>query len=133
MTIQTKATVLAVCSSVGLLGLIAGLSPFLQSGKARELHHDQSAKTIQMRKRDVLEAKASTSEGYKLFDHYCAQCHGDDARGDEGPNLHGLLKSDARLQAIICGGVKGEMPAFAKKFSDSDVRALIAYLRTLKD
>ncbi len=71
--------------------------------------------------------------GYRLFDHNCAPCHGEDARGDEGPDLHGLRKSDARLTSIIKGGIKGEMPAFAKKFSDSDVQALIAYLRTLKD
>jgi mono/diheme cytochrome c family protein len=78
-------------------------------------------------------AQPSPPQGYKLFDHYCAQCHGDDARGDEGPNLHDLQKSDARLDTIIKGGVKGEMPAFAKKFTDSNVRDLIAYLRTLKD
>jgi len=63
----------------------------------------------------------------------CAPCHGDDARGDEGPTLYDLAKSDARITAIIKGGIKGEMPSFAKKFSDADVQALIAYLRTLKD
>jgi mono/diheme cytochrome c family protein len=48
------------------------------------------------------------------FDHNCAHCHGDDARGDEGPDLHGLTKSDKRLEKIINGGIKGEMPAFGK-------------------
>jgi mono/diheme cytochrome c family protein len=70
--------------------------------------------------------------GYRLFDHNCAHCHGDDARGDEGPDLHDLRKSDEKLQRIIKGGIKGEMPAFGKKFSDTDVEALIAFLRTLK-
>jgi mono/diheme cytochrome c family protein len=28
-------------------------------------------------------------------------------------------------------GVKGEMPSFARKLNDSDIRALTAYLRTL--
>jgi mono/diheme cytochrome c family protein len=60
-------------------------------------------------------------------------CHGENARGDEGPNLHNLAKSDARISTIVKGGVKGEMPAFARKFTDADVQALIAYLRTLKD
>ena len=45
----------------------------------------------------------------------------------------GLTKSDARIATIIKGGIKGEMPSFAKKFTDSDVQALIAYLRTLED
>jgi mono/diheme cytochrome c family protein len=70
--------------------------------------------------------------GYRLFDHNCAHCHGDDARGDEGPDLHDLRKSDEKLQRIIKGGIKGEMPAFGKKFKDADVEALIAFLRTLK-
>ena len=70
--------------------------------------------------------------GYKLFDRNCAHCHGDDARGDEGPDLHGLIKSDTRLEKTIRNGIKGEMPAFGKKFSDEDVRELIAWLRTLK-
>ena len=71
--------------------------------------------------------------GYRLFDHNCAHCHGEDARGDEGPDLHGLAKSDKRIEKIIKEGIKGEMPAFGKKFSDPDVQALIAFLRTLKN
>jgi mono/diheme cytochrome c family protein len=73
------------------------------------------------------------AEGYRLFDHNCAQCHGDDARGDEGPDLHGVRKSDERFRMIIRNGIKGQMPAFGKKFKDADIEALIAYLRTLKE
>src|SRR5262249_3243650 len=76
-------------------------------------------------------SSAMVQHGYKLFDHNCAPCHGDDARGDEGPDLHGLRKSDARITKIIKEGIKGEMPAFGKKLSDSDVEALIGYLRSL--
>lgn len=79
----------------------------------------------------LLEGKAAA--GYRLFDHNCAHCHGDDARGDEGPDLHGLRRSDAKIEKIIKNGIKGEMPAFGKKFSDEDVQALIAWLRTLKE
>ena len=61
----------------------------------------------------------------------CAHCHGNDARGDEGPDLYDLRKSDERIHRQIIDGVKGEMPSFAKKLNDSDVRALTAYLRTL--
>ena len=77
-------------------------------------------------------ADAQPAAGYRLFDLNCAHCHGDDARGDEGPDLHGLKKNDARIEKIIKNGIKGEMPAFGKKFSDDDVHALIAWLRTQK-
>ena len=71
-------------------------------------------------------------KGRELFDRNCAHCHGDDARGDEGPSLYDLRKSNARISATIKQGIKGEMPAFGKKFADADIEALIAYLRTLK-
>jgi mono/diheme cytochrome c family protein len=70
--------------------------------------------------------------GRTLFLKNCAHCHADDATGDEGPDLHGLKRSDDWLARRIRNGVKGEMTAFGEKFSQSDVDALIAYLRTLK-
>jgi mono/diheme cytochrome c family protein len=72
------------------------------------------------------------AQGQHLFLMNCAHCHGDDARGDEGPDLHGLRKTDARLSALIKNGVKGEMPRFNQKLSESDVQALIGFLNSLK-
>jgi len=74
----------------------------------------------------------SASHGRQLFVQSCAHCHGDDARGDEGPDLHDLRRSDARIHEVITAGIKGEMPSFGKKLGDSDIRALTAYLRTLR-
>ena len=71
-------------------------------------------------------------QGRHLFLMNCAHCHGDDARGDEGPDLHNVHKTNEHIHQIITGGIKGEMPSFAKKLNDADVGALIAYLRTLK-
>jgi mono/diheme cytochrome c family protein len=71
--------------------------------------------------------------GQSLFERNCAHCHGDDARGDEGPDLHKLKKSDIRITKVVTQGIKGEMPAFGAKLKDEDVKALIAFLRTLKD
>ena len=77
-------------------------------------------------------AGTPADHGYKLFMLNCAHCHGADARGDEGPDLHGLMKSDKRIVSIIQNGIKGEMPKFGAKLSDPDTRALVAFLRTLK-
>jgi cbb3-type cytochrome c oxidase subunit III len=78
-------------------------------------------------------ASEEAKKGQNLFERNCAHCHGDDARGDEGPDLHGLKKSDARINKIVTQGIKGEMPAFGAKLNDTDVKALIAFLRTLND
>ena len=131
MSIEIKGLLLGITVSLGLLGVTFGLSPIFQPKKATVANEEQQAKAASVSSTHVLEGDAK--RGYSLFDHNCAHCHGDDARGDEGPDLHGLHKSDARLTKIIKGGIKGEMPAFGKKFADSDVQALIAYLRTLKD
>jgi mono/diheme cytochrome c family protein len=75
---------------------------------------------------------ADAAQGRHLFLMNCAHCHGDDARGDEGPDLHDFHKSDARIRQVITGGIKGEMPSFAKKLGDVEIRQLTAYLRTLR-
>src|SRR5207249_6429938 len=72
-------------------------------------------------------------KGYTLFMMNCAHCHGNDARGDEGPDLHGVTKSDARIASIIKNGIKGEMPKFGTKLTETDIQALIAFVRSLKE
>ena len=73
--------------------------------------------------------------GKTLFAQTCANCHGEDARGDRGPSLvsgtfsHG--GTDADLFHTIRNGVAGtQMPAFAALPADTIWR-IIAYLRSL--
>jgi len=76
---------------------------------------------------------ALVSTGHQLFLMNCAHCHAPDATGDEGPNLHGVAKSDTRIASMIKNGVKGQMPKFSAKLSDADIQALIAFIRSLDD
>jgi mono/diheme cytochrome c family protein len=69
--------------------------------------------------------------GYELFQLNCAHCHGNNARGGEGPDLHGIAKSDARVASVIKNGIQGEMPKFGAKLSEKDVQALVAFVRSL--
>ncbi len=75
---------------------------------------------------------SAAMKGRSLFLKNCAHCHGDDARGDEGPDLHGLDWTDEQITTRIRNGKKGQMTAFAGKFSPQQIRELVAYLRTLK-
>lgn len=70
-------------------------------------------------------------EGRTLFLNNCAHCHGIDATGDEGPDLHGLEVSDRYIANRITHGIKGEMPSFAKKLHRDEITRLTAYLRSL--
>jgi mono/diheme cytochrome c family protein len=69
--------------------------------------------------------------GAKLFGLNCAHCHGIDATGDEGPDLHKVTKTDERIKSMVLNGVKGEMPSFSKKLTEEDVSNLIAFIRSL--
>jgi mono/diheme cytochrome c family protein len=79
-----------------------------------------------------LNLTGDAAQGKHLFLMNCAHCHADDAHGDEGPDLYDLHKSDARIHQIVTGGIKGEMPSFAKKLNNEDIKAITAFLRTLR-
>ncbi len=129
LSIEAKAGLLGLAAALGLLGVTFGLSPLLQPATAAAAE-ERSIKIATAAASPTLEGKAK--RGHSLFDHNCAHCHGDDARGDEGPSLYDLKKSDARVSKIIKEGIKGEMPKFGTKFNDADIQAFIAYVRTLK-
>ncbi|HEY3900314.1 MAG TPA: cytochrome c [Chthoniobacter sp.] len=82
------------------------------------------------------EPNPSAEHGRRLFVQSCAHCHGDDARGSgedgDGPDLFALRIGNARIAAVIRGGIPDEMPSFAKKHGATDIADLTAYLRTLR-
>ena len=74
----------------------------------------------------------NSAAGRMLFLKNCAHCHGADARGDEGPDLHKLEVSDEWIANRIRNGKAGEMTAFAGKLQPTEINRLVGYLRTLK-
>jgi mono/diheme cytochrome c family protein len=133
---EGKALIIAItASAVTMLGMF-DLAAVMRSHQPKAIASMIGIKSVNAggqtaqggNSRRLMELAAA---GRHLFLMNCAHCHGDDARGDEGPDLHDLHKSDARIHQVITAGIKGEMPSFAKKLSDSDIQALTAYLRTL--
>ncbi len=70
-------------------------------------------------------------QGRNDYEQSCSLCHGDEATGDEGPNLHRLPVSNAYITVMIKKGIKGEMPSFAQKYDERQIAALVSYLRSL--
>jgi len=70
--------------------------------------------------------------GQQLFLKNCAHCHGADAHGDDGPDLHNLDWTDEQIATRIRNGKKGQMTAFAGKLPPESIGEIIVYLRTLK-
>jgi len=79
------------------------------------------------------DSAALVGKGRSFFLQSCAHCHGRDADGGEdAPSLLNLQISAAHMTLVIQTGIKGEMPSFAKKYTDADVEKIVAYLKTLK-
>ena len=70
--------------------------------------------------------------GKALFAKNCVSCHGANGKGGGGPKLQGITMSDARITKMVKNGKPGQMPAFGGKLKAADIKALIAYLRSLK-
>lgn len=125
LSLQLKGIILGTISGLAAIGMAFAASemfqpnPVVASGALAALA--------------IPSAGISAEQGYKLFLLNCAHCHGPDARGEEGPDLHGVTKSDARIASMIKNGVKGEMPRFGAKLTDADVRALTVFIRSLKN
>ena len=75
---------------------------------------------------------ADLDGGRKLFLRNCAHCHGADAHGDDGPDLHDIGWTDDEIASRIRKGKAGQMTAFAGKLTPAQVDALVAYVQSLK-
>jgi mono/diheme cytochrome c family protein len=87
------------------------------------------------------------SKGYRLYDTYCASCHGDDGRGVHPEDLltPSLVAPTIGAETVARLGPKttraramhmlrrelGNMPHFRETLTEDQLRDVIAYLRTL--
>src|SRR6478609_5675950 len=65
----------------------------------------------------------------------CAMCHGADGKGGkmgtrDFASAEVKAETDAQLTDIITKG-KGKMPAYSGKLKDTEIKDLVAYIRTL--
>jgi mono/diheme cytochrome c family protein len=70
----------------------------------------------------------------KLFAGTCGWCHSNGGRtAGKGPKLAGTTLTDAEIANRIKNGKPGAMPAFGSAFSDDDIKAIVRYIRDLKE
>jgi len=123
---------LSVAALAGLFvaGASYGVSALVTPHLSRQVEVPQSAgNTTAMA---AVPSSQLVSTGRGLYTQVCSSCHGENAQGGYGPNLHGLGQSDAQVGAVIKNGVKGKMPAFGGKYSAPQQQALVAYVQSLE-
>jgi mono/diheme cytochrome c family protein len=72
--------------------------------------------------------------GEQMFATTCGFCHQDGGRAaGRGPKLSKSARSDEFIVERIKKGKPGAMPAFGAVFTDSQIMAILAYIRGLHD
>lgn len=81
---------------------------------------------------------AMAADGAATYKAKCAMCHGADgskvnpAMGIKALSSPEVQKqTDAQLTEVTAKG-KGKMPAYAGKLSEDEIKAVVAFIRTLK-
>jgi mono/diheme cytochrome c family protein len=70
----------------------------------------------------------------QLFATSCGWCHQSGGRAEgRGPKLAGTDKSDEYIINQIKKGKPPGMPAFGGSFNDTQINAILSYIRDLKD
>ena len=122
MNIEVKALIAALLFAGVVVGAVLGTASTVRSGilmnSARPWHRAAREKI----RESWLEQSCS-----RLIVRVAMA----DATGDVGPDLHQITKTDARIQSIILNGIKGEMPAFGKRFSQNDAATLLVFIHSL--
>jgi mono/diheme cytochrome c family protein len=123
VSIAALAAALALASAYGL-------SLGLRHADSKASHQQPTPET--WFEKPTPSSPALVSQGRALFLASCAHCHGADAAGDEGPDLHHVWVSDRYISNIITHGIKHEMPSFKRKLGHDEIMRLTAYIRSLE-
>ena len=87
--------------------------------------------------------RLATEDGKQIFETICARCHGNDGKGEATARLRlGVpdmstpewqgAHADAAIAAQIRDGSKNKkMPGFGDYFTDEQIAAIVAHVRTL--
>jgi cytochrome c6 len=84
----------------------------------------------------VCSGSAAAQDAAATYKSKCAMCHGADGKGGKmgtkdfaSPDIQGM--TDAQLNEIITKGKPPRMPAYGDKLKESEIKELVAYIRTL--
>jgi cytochrome c oxidase cbb3-type subunit 3 len=78
----------------------------------------------------------AVAEGQVLYAGKCAECHGKNLEGGDGPSLTAHLKygeTDARMYVSIAKGRPGGMPAFDRDLGRDRIWKVLAYVDSVRE
>ncbi len=70
-------------------------------------------------------------DGKALYREHCAQCHGDELKGEVGPDLRDMDKPDAAVFGAIYSGTQAGMPAFGDSLGKERTWKVVTYIKSV--
>jgi cbb3-type cytochrome c oxidase subunit III len=124
--------------------LFVGAVSFL-AFRSQELHPSTPHRhpEAQKLKNPVPSDAASIEEGRKLFQRYCASCHGPGGKGDGSMALAGGTpanltddtwdhgSSDGEIFVVIRDGTSSDMESYKDRLTEKQMWQLVNFIRTL--
>ncbi len=116
-------------ASALLLIAVLGACGGSRSGGSEEIHADEAVGGEAMQYEGPI-ASTDAAHGKGVFDDLCGDCH-PDAGEDVGPSLIEHPNSPARLRQQVREGSGKMRPFSAKRLSDGDLEAVLAWLASV--
>ena len=128
--------------SVAVVFTVLIASPLVALSEEQSKQKWSASAAEAQRKNPVAATESSLAAGEKIYSKTCFMCHGKTGDAD-GPavielNIHPAKLSDPKLATESDGALfwkittgKKPMPAFGKRFSETDRWHLVNYIRTL--
>ncbi|MGH9769382.1 MAG: c-type cytochrome [Blastocatellia bacterium] len=122
---------------VSCVFVVAGLWPAPPAQEARRNPEAQRLKNPEPKNAESVEA------GKKLYQRYCAACHGPNGKGDGGMALSGgepsdltddtwdFGSTDGEIFVAIRDGVSADMLAYKEKLNEKQIWQVVNYIRSI--
>ena len=116
---------------------ISGWSQYKELSKEMEAEKAKaSAGAAKMTGNPYGRDEKAVAEGQVLYAAKCAECHGKDLKGADGPSLVGPLKFgevDGKKYESISEGLPGGMPGFGAELGRDRIWKVLAYVDSVRE
>jgi mono/diheme cytochrome c family protein len=134
MSIEIRGLIAAVIAGLAVLGITFGVAAIVRATQpqAPPVAMVAGSKTPAPAQITAGPQAALVTHGQGFYAQSCASCHGAKGEGNIGPSLQNTDQTDDQISQKIQYGISGAMPAFGSKYNGQDIKAITAYLHTLK-
>ena len=115
---------------------ISGWSQYKVYTKEVEAERATSAAASRMTENPYERDEKSIAEGKGIYASKCAECHGADLKGGDGPSLADHLKygeTDGQKHESIANGRPGGMPAFGTTLGRDKTWKVLTYIDSVRE